>query len=314
MGADMISSVTLVHNQAMNLGRILSAYAAQSLVPKVFVFVLDRCTDDSYDMILRFSEKFNVKILETDHGSGFMAGFNRDVGLAYLKEAHPLTSVLFLDGDCVPTHDLFCVVNKTLECGEARVALISRKLETEAGAVIDDYRIVSPWSKNKIFVSGINNIVTSMYLARQRQLTWSGSLGLNMTAVDAVVDVVSRITGEARLFSSAFDGVWGGEDDFIGLVAMFYSINVCAVDPSNYVQHIYHTSKCDESFSDNGRVQYEKLRLLAIKDQAPGLYNAAIDIEKIYIDDMLKAVALLREGNIQQGEEIFQLNKQLQRT
>jgi hypothetical protein len=117
---------------------------------------------------------------------------------------------------------------------------------------------------------------------------------MTMSTVDKLIKINTRITGIPRVFSSAFDGMWGGEDDFVGLIAMLYNIPVVAIDPTHFIRHIYHVSKSSEDFMQNAHLQYAKLKKLATEDNAPGLNNMYFNTTKVTMDDFLAKVASFR--------------------
>lgn len=271
----MISVITLVHNQASNLPIILEAYEIQTLQPYVYIFVLDRCTDESENIIKMFSNKHNTEIINNNNGLDFQAGYCRDLGLLRAK-----TNVLFLDGDCIPTPELFYEVDKELNSNEPKIVISKRKNRNKDNVTyIVDSRESTPWYKNWIF-GEYNTLVEHLELSRIRMLTWSCSLGLNMNAISIIKEINSKIGYQDRLFPTIFDGMWGGEDDHIGHVAMFMCIKIIGLSINHYVTHIWHESKNNEKYMNNSLYVYNKLKGYCESINAPGLFYAAIDIDK----------------------------------
>ena len=271
--------ITLIHTQEKNLTRVLESYVNQTIQPDSYIFVLDRCSDNSRKVLENFQKKYPVYILENNSGEGFLAGYCRDFGVNFVKTLYENFSILFLDGDCVPSEKIFEETFKVLNVENEMITIGRRISEKEDGIDFhDDPRILSPITKNKIFKEGFNNIVSDMHFARQRSITWSCCLGLNYSALNFIEYVVEIITEDRRIFSKAFDGTWGGEDDFIGLIAMFYDIPVVAIDPGHFIRHIYHDSRKNETFTSVLKNEYKKLRALAIKTNAPGIKFSEMDM------------------------------------
>ena len=262
------TTITLIHNQEKNLERVLNSYSLQTLQPDLYIFVLDRCIDNSKNILETFSERFPTKIVENVSGNGFLAGYCRDLGLSYVKNS----SVLFLDGDCVPTEKIFEENYKVLNTNEKIITISKRICEQENGDIAEDPRILIPWFKDKIFKKCGNYLIEDMYLSRGAGLTWSCCLGLNFLAINLIKNIIKNITGEFRLFNPIFDNKYGCEDDYIGYVAMLFSIPIVSINPENFVKHIWHIPKTD--FPNNVEIaksEFNKLSEFAIKNNATGL-------------------------------------------
>jgi len=274
-------TLTLVHNQEENLQSILDAYSSQSFIPDSFVFVLDRCSDNSENILKKFSENHNTKIIQNTFGKGFMSGYCRDLGTNAIQKENINANILFLDGDCIPTHDLFLEVSNILKTPKQTITINSRlnQFEKDSSVYLSDSRVGNPWLKDLIFVDGKNNIVKNMDLSRLRMITWSCCLGMNSLAITEVKNINKNLYNIERIFSPAFDGTWGGEDDFVGLSAMLFGIDVVAINPEHNVKHIWHESKSNEDFLKNSKKEYEKLLELAHKKNATGLHFSKTDMQ-----------------------------------
>lgn len=273
--------VTLIHNQEKNLNRIFSSYLKQTKQPDCYVFVLDRCTDNSHRLILEFSKNTNCKIVINNEGNGFRAGYCRDLGFYNIDNPE---IILFIDGDCVPdSNKVFEECYKELNNQDKNVVLVSRVFEKENSLEIEsfDRRCSIPWVKNKIFVEGVNNEVVDTYVSRWRALVISCCFGLNIEAINYIKKINLQIFNSDRIFPEIFDGNWGGEDEYIGAVAMLFNLRVCGVNPKHYVRHIWHPSNVNTSYEKKFDEVYNKLLQYAEKNNAPGLKNAYIDLNKI---------------------------------
>jgi hypothetical protein len=271
-------TITLIHNQALNLPEILLAYKSQSLVPDCFVFVLDRCTDKSQEHIQRFAVSNTCIVIENTYGDSFMAGYCRDLGLSSL-ELSPTDVVLFLDGDCIPSRNLFRSMYSSSCSDVESLAIGARENQICQGSsnFNIDGREGTPWLKGKVFQRGIDNTVNAMCLAKIRMLIWSCCFAANAAAISKIKNINTTLGGRARMFSESFDGKWGGEDDYVGLIAMLWGVPVVAVNPEDCVQHIWHPPRTDNSFMHKAKEKYKQLHTYAIECNAPGLANAATD-------------------------------------
>ena len=270
----MFSIVTLIHNQADNLNRILESYKNQTIKPNLFIFVLDRCTDNSQQIIEDFAYANNTIIIKNENGLNFQAGYCRDLALKYCED-----SVLFLDGDCLPSPKLFEEMEKELSHDESSVVVAKRLNMNKQDELIGvDCRETTPWYIGYVFNKNMNTIISHKELALQRMITWSCCLGLNKKAINKIKKFNKNAIASNRLFPEIFDGVWGGEDDHIGDVAMLLDIQIVGLNPENYVAHIWHKSRDNTEYEKSSTETKKKIIEYAKKISAPGLKYLEVDI------------------------------------
>ena len=271
----MFSVITLIHNQAKNLPIVLRAYEEQSVQPSEYIFVLDRCSDESEEILLRFSKNNPAKIIKNENGSNFLAGYCRDLGLSVTEG-----DVLFLDGDCAPGKDVFNQASLTMSSEEPVISIIKRINQKEDGDGYDpDARESTPWYKGWIF-NDLTTVVEHKELSRLRMLTWSCSFFLNRLAINKIKEINKELGLGARLFPAIFDGKWGGEDDHIGHVAMFTDMRIVAISSKHYVTHIWHPPRTSSEYEGSSRETYNKLKEYAAFYNLPGLPYSKIDMSK----------------------------------
>lgn len=275
------ASITILYNQESNLDRVLPAYDAQTKQPDTYVFVLDRCSDNSISKVIEFSLSHNCLILEISNGEGFNAGSSRSSGLELVRNNHSV--FLFLDGDCIPTSELFMINYTNLTCSSPAISINKRVFESKNSTDNDtgDHRTLIPWVKTKVFKSGLNNKVVDTYVSRWRSLVVSCCFGINTPALAKVQEINLELFSSTRMFPEVFDGLWGGEDDYIGWIAMLFCIDVVAIDPINHVRHIWHESRQNTLYKDTSDKTYDKLVSYAKSVNAPGVYQADIDLQRI---------------------------------
>jgi MoaA/NifB/PqqE/SkfB family radical SAM enzyme/SAM-dependent methyltransferase len=286
MTANNLALIVLIHNQSQNLPRLIAAYKGLASSPALFVFVLDRCTDNS-KLILE-SSGLNCKIVEVRLASLFRAGANRDIGLCEAERHLPGCDVVFLDGDCVPTPGLIEAHARNLSLNRNfPTTTISRRInENEIGQDLhDDTRIIHARANRRVFGNS-DRLVMTKVPANSRMLTWSCNLGLNRKMIDLCRWANDQLSNEqGRVFNDAFDGRWGGEDDFVGLTASYFGGAVIAIDPKHHVRHIWHVSRQSDEYARTMRVKTGQLKDLAKQTGALGFTridasNAIEDVDR----------------------------------
>jgi glycosyltransferase involved in cell wall biosynthesis len=274
---DNFNTITLIHNQADNLPRILSAYASQTRLPDTFIFVLDRCNDNSENILDEFSKQFKSKIITNNNGTGFLAGYCRDLVYTQYNDL----PVIFLDGDCIPSPELFAQFSEAF-CNN--IVIGSRKLETKQG-ILDDRRTLIPWAKDYIFSPDELKEIDYTFLAKNGLLTISCCLGVSPSICRKIKEINQKLYGVDRLFAPIFDGQYGGEDEFFGLTAMLWELPIVSIPTKHYVLHVEHANTTID-YEAKVTEQYTKLVDLADKLNAPGKYNIDFDYNMFVIDSI----------------------------
>ena len=288
-GTASLIIVVLMHNQAANLAACLHAYEAQ-VSPGLFVFVLDRCADDTRSILEDFREtsRAPVMLVDSDSDSGFQAGANRDAGLRAAESVLPGCHVLFMDGDCIPSPDLFRNTEAVLDLNSSLpVAACGRRINTtESGSHIEDNRIRAFVYSGKVFTPGVNRIVASRDVIRSRMITWSCCLGLNRAAINALRAINQKLDGANRVFNPAFDGTWGGEDDFIGVSLAAFGGALVALDPKNFVTHIWHPKRENSDYRTTAYAKTRELMDMAAAVHAPGVLRLTTSGDDVVVQAM----------------------------
>jgi MoaA/NifB/PqqE/SkfB family radical SAM enzyme/SAM-dependent methyltransferase len=289
-----LALVVLIHNQAQNLPRLIAAYKGLASPPALFVFVLDRCSDDSKAQLERSG--LRTLIIEVNHTSNFMAGLNRDIGLRAAEKQLPGCDVVFLDGDCVPTPELLEAHARNLSVNrDFPITTIARRVNEDQNGrdLHDDNRIIHARATRRVFGKA-DRLVLTKAPANSRLLTWSCNLGLNRKMIELCRWVNNQLCQERdRVFNDAFDGRWGGEDDFIGLTASYFGAAVVAIDPKHHVRHIWHVSRQNDAYARTMRVKTGQLKDLAKQTGALGITridtcNALEDMERCAAADSVR--------------------------
>lgn len=143
------------------------------------VFAFDRCIEGA-----KKAEELGEKFVLNEFGSGFMAGYTRDVGLNALE----VDDTLFLDGDRIPIG-----LNETLISQALNYDICLLKIENDCRPIFEKQFIANP-----VFHKYHNSVYTCGFVIKKEMI-------LKIKALQ-----------EQRLFNSCFDGHYGEEDEFLG--------------------------------------------------------------------------------------------------
>ena len=102
----MICVIIPSHNQEKHILDIIKGYEEQHIKPNVVLFVLDRCSDNSKNILDNIISNLNIRYIEKDFGDNFSAGMTRDFGVDYIQHNYNYEMIVFTDGDCVPSKNL----------------------------------------------------------------------------------------------------------------------------------------------------------------------------------------------------------------
>ena len=250
-----------IHNQGKNLAHVLSAYMVQTVMPEHIILVCDRCTDISKDLASSFISKFAVfdcvlHVIDTNGSNvtGFGAGRTRDVGVTYAKSLGLTGPYFFSDGDCVPSTGLVAhhksqlgVAGPRITCGLRYETVPPDQkpdfpvIETNPEVIQDDLRVSADYCKYKVFGQGCDRLVLIPEVIEHSWVCWSCNLGMNDAAIDLCYYVNGALNGDTnRIFNSAFDGRWGGEDGFVGCTLYRWGGEIVALGRQSNVVHIWH--------------------------------------------------------------------------
>lgn len=228
------------HNQSKNIEKIIRGYENQTIRPDMLLFVLDRCSDDSYDVISSITTTLNLQWLVKMTGENFSAGMTRDYGLNYVKDLD-YNMILFTDGDCIPSE---LVIEKHLEnVKQSNKAIVScgmRKMEDVDGNLIQDERLDKQWINDYTFTERSGRILTCNRFTLFDIFTYSCNFAFNKSAIELCKNVNKKLTNDDRVFNSLFDGKWGGEDNLISHIMYRTGNWILMCDNKSWVSHIYH--------------------------------------------------------------------------
>lgn len=255
----MIVSIVPSHNQSNHIQKIVSGYEQQTIVPDLLLFVFDRCSDDSIEIIKNIQTTINLKFIEKTIGDNFSAGMTRDFGIDYIQQNYPeYKIIIFTDGDCVPSIKL---VEKHLEnIRRTTRALVScglRNMETENGEWEKDERLNKNWVNGYSFTDRNGRIILSREFCLNNLFTYSCNIAFNKKSIELCQKINLKMNKVSRVFSPLFDGSWGGEDDFISHCLYRTGNWIVLTDKECFVDHFYHKESPKNIEKKNYLVQYQ---------------------------------------------------------
>ena len=164
---------------------ILKMYESLKNIKGNRVWVLDRCTDDSEDILIKLNEKY---IKTPEYLSGRQTSFARNLGLSYTDKN---SDVLFLDGDRFITKGDIESLNNT----EYDIELLMLDKDPR---ILTDYKYTYGEVNNGFYSCGI-------FFKR--------------SAINKIVEFQ-----QGQLFLEAIQDVWGIEDVYLGDVSYHLSL------------------------------------------------------------------------------------------
>lgn len=250
----MICVIVPSHNQGKYIHSIIQGYENQTKVPDLVLFVFDRCTDDSISTFCSTKSTLNIRYVEKTKGENFSAGMTRDCGVDYLNKFFPdYTTIIFTDGDCVPSPRLVELHVDNTEQSELPIVSCGKRLsETIDGGFVEDVRNLDTGFKKAGFTNTNGRVVLSRRYALESIYTFSCNFAFNKKAIQICKYINLKISNSNRVFNPEFDGKWGGEDNFISncLFRTGGLILLCSQDC--FVEHFYHP---ENENTDTTRVQ-----------------------------------------------------------
>jgi hypothetical protein len=104
----------------------------------------------------------------------------------------------------------------------------------------DDLRNSADYTK-EIVCDQVDRLVFNQTVFENSWICWSCNLGMNIAAVKLCRETNGILSGDIdRVFNSVFDGRWGGEDGFVGLVVFRCGGETVMLSSKSWVKHIWH--------------------------------------------------------------------------
>ena len=180
-----VSIVIISKDQADDLLKMVEALRTQ--LPDIErCFVLDRCTDNSKQVLIDLNENF----VENTVGIGFCAATARNVGL---RNINPNNSVFFIDCERSPINMSIELIEQAL----TKYDITLLKCEQE---------YCRHWFTNDFAPNPYINILDND--------VWSGAFVIRRSAIEKI-----KYINNGNLFNEFFNGRWGCEDLNLGDMA-----------------------------------------------------------------------------------------------
>ena len=233
-----VNVVVPINNQGSVLAAVLHGLATQSRAPDRVVFVFDRCSDNSRAVVEYALSEFagGTDFTFLDSGivaDGFYGGRVRDIGISACIARCQHGVYLFLDADCVPSRCWIEAHASILEGSERPTVTCGlRTLMNPDGSATRDHRAT--------LFADVPRILLSPPVIQFNYATYTCSLGLNHAAIELARRTNAVLGDVDRVFNSAFDGTWGGEDNFLGLCLFKGDGDVWFIDRKAVVYHQDH--------------------------------------------------------------------------
>lgn len=239
-----------LYKQSKYWQNLITGISRQSVMPDMVYVVIDRPVSDPgcVDSITKINSDYpaiNIQILvcnppnttpRTDRPE-FFAGLARNIGLN--QAIHDgYDTFIFIDGDCVPQRKL--VESHQAVC-KAPMPILSVGRRREASYRWCDKREVDSSLAHLNLFDEKGTLINSPELIKQCLIIWSCNIALNKLAVDRLIKFNEVYYNRKELFSSDFNGEWGGEDSFLGIEAWYCRIFITTIGTkSSGVEHIDH--------------------------------------------------------------------------
>lgn len=192
------------------------------------------------DSMRAFATPFPCAQIQGSTVQGFRAGANRDKGLAWAMAHCPAHSYLFLDGDCIP-NPKWLHPHLPLASGEPLVTCGTRS----EGGMLDPRTMPLEWRGTSYApsVSTDPNVWKSgndLQEIMGHRILWSCNFGMTYSAASMLLDAGEKVHGVRRVFNPGFDGLWGGEDTGLAILAHLSGVEL-RTNGAYPVEHIPHS-------------------------------------------------------------------------
>lgn len=259
-----ISIVIPFKNDKSNLEKIVHGISQQTRLPDLVIFVLDRISIDLSNEIIEFIKQSKIANITNVHIENtipkyigntpnkgddlFLAGHMRNIG-TNISLSSGIDNIIFIDGDCIPQKTLVDSHLKVLS-KDIPVLTVGRRREL-AHKWMDRREVDAHLSSLNLFRKG-GVVINNPSLLEQCLIVWSCNIGLNKRAIELLQKFNLRYYRREELFSSEFNGRWGGEDSFLGIQAIYCKVFITTLgDIASGVEHIDHPRPVDKYSVDH---------------------------------------------------------------
>lgn len=230
------------HNQVKHIKSIIENYEKQTLLPDLLLFVLDRCEDNSEEVLKSTVCKLRIEYIIKETGENFSAGLTRDFGVDYIQKNYPeYEMIIFTDGDCIPSNKLVELHYENInQSNKSIVSCGMRNKQKESGEWEEDERLSPLWINEFSFTDKNSRLIVSNPLALDNIFTYSCNFAFNKNAIELCQNINYKLSKSTRVFNPEFDGSWGGEDSFISHCLYRTGNYILLTSKDCYVNHFWH--------------------------------------------------------------------------
>lgn len=239
------------HNQVKHIPEIIQNYEKQTLLPDLLLFVLDRCKDNSEEILRSTVCKLRIEYITKETGENFSAGLTRDFGVEYIQKNYPeYEMIVFTDGDCIPSNKLIELHYENIkQSNKSIVSCGMRNKQKESGEWEIDERLSPLWINEFSFNDKNSRLIVSNQLTLDNIFTYSCNFAFNKNAIELCQNINVLLSNSKRVFNPEFDGSWGGEDSFVSHCLYRTGNYILLTTKDCYVDHFWHieSSKIDKN-------------------------------------------------------------------
>jgi glycosyltransferase involved in cell wall biosynthesis len=262
-----VALIIPLYKQSMYWHRLLSGIQKQSLKPTIVYIVVDRPSDDlgaldstgkpinakwnalgeisklnasihDIDIKLIVIDKVPSGVQRTKAASPvFLAGYARNLGIEHaVKDGCDI--FVFMDGDCIPQDDF---IKSHVELCSTKLPMMSIGRRRESKLRWMDQREVSSNLTHLRLFDKMGSLINNPDLLKQCLIVWSCNVAMNLSAIKLIYKFNETYYQRTEIFNNAFNGVWGGEDSFLGITAWYCRVFMHTLgNIKSGVEHIDH--------------------------------------------------------------------------
>ena len=253
--SNMVVLIPITNTQIGNIGMIISAMNMQTMLPGAIVFVFDRV--DPIDVSQYSSCEYRVYGIRSDiptnkspkyRDGDIYAGHTRNTGIEFIASTIPeYSAIILIDGDCIPQPELI-ESHKYISYYSDLPILSCGKRREEDYKWRDRREINNRLRSIGMFTRDI--IINDASLIKDGLIVWSCNIAMNRRCIELISHMNKTYYGTYEVFNSNFNGGWGGEDSFLGVMAHVCRVFIHVVAKGG-VEHIYHPPTSPEMASES---------------------------------------------------------------
>lgn len=262
-----IALIIPLYKQSKHWARLLSGIQKQSVKPDCIYLIVDRPFDDlgplngngeplnpkwnplaeltKLNSYVTFTDIKTIVIDSVPHNiqrksrnsNVFLAGHARNIGIQHAIN-DKCDVFVFLDGDCIPQDD--CIKSHVDMCSTVLpIISVGRRRESQF-RWLDQREVIPNLTHLRLFEKH-GSLISNPDLLKQCLIVWSCNIAMNLNAINIICKFNELYYNRHEVFNSIFNGVWGGEDGFLGITAWYCRIYIHTLGNfKSGIEHIDH--------------------------------------------------------------------------